>query len=159
MNAFAAGILFALGLALAFAVLAGAARLAFHRRLRRLRAGGPVPLGRLFRRLGTRPEQEAVIGVEADALAEELRRLRDDGRALRGELADLLAGPTLDAEAARRAVAGRVARLDAVGARLAQALARTHAALDEAQRARLAALLRCGPGGRWHGPGRRGVAA
>ena len=70
-------------------LLAGLARRAlWHRRLCRHGRGGPWFLRRVFRRLGTRPEQEQVVTSAADALAAEVRGLGRDARALREELAD-----------------------------------------------------------------------
>jgi hypothetical protein len=147
MSPFAAG---ALG-AVAVLLLAGLVRRARWRRLHRL-GRGPWFLRRLFYRLGTRPEQEAVVFAEAGALGEELRALRLDGRALRAEVADLLAGPAVDPAAVARVLEPRLAKLTALKGRLADALSRTHAALDPAQRSRLADILRGGHGRRaaWH---------
>lgn len=149
MSPFVSG---ALG-AFAVLLLTGLVRRArWHRRLHR--AGrGPWFLRRLFLRLGTRPEQEAVVSAEADALSQELRSLRQDARALRAEMADLLAAPALDAAAVARVLEPRLLKFDALRARLAEAVSRTHAALDPAQRSRLADLLRGGHGhgcAAWH---------
>lgn len=142
MSPFFSGVLGAVTVLL----LAGIVRRAlWHRRFRRGGRGGPWFLRRLFRRLGTRPEQEQVVSAEADALAAELRSLRQDARELRAEVAELLSGPTLDAAAVSRALEARLAKLDAVKARLAEGLARIHAALEPAQRAELATILRRGP--------------
>lgn len=122
--------------------------LARRRRWRRMARLGEPPrllLRGLFRRLGTRPEQEAVLGEEADALAAEVRALREAGRALREELAAMLDAPTLDRAAVDAALAERLARLEALRRRTAEALARVHGALDEGQRRALAAMLRSGP--------------
>jgi Spy/CpxP family protein refolding chaperone len=98
----------------------------------------------LFQRLGTRPEQEAAILADADALASELRALRDDGRALREELSALLEAPSLDRARLDEALSSRVARLDALKARAAEAIARLHGQLVESQRRTLSSLLRRG---------------
>jgi hypothetical protein len=127
----------------------GLFRRACWRRMRRglHRAGaGPFFLRGLFRRLGTRPEQEAVVSAEADALGQELRALRQDAQALRGEVAELLAAPALDAASVSRVLEARLARLEGLKLRLGEALARTHGVLDPEQRARLAALVRSGLG-------------
>jgi uncharacterized membrane protein len=123
------------------------ARVLFFRRLRRWRGRGPMgrlALRGLFRRLGTRPEQEQVLQGDADALAAEIRGLREDGRALRDEIASLLEAPALDRSALEAAVASRVAKLEALRSRAAEALSRFHAVLDEGQRRTLAQLLRGG---------------
>ncbi|HEY7723771.1 MAG TPA: periplasmic heavy metal sensor [Anaeromyxobacteraceae bacterium] len=123
------------------------ARVLFFRRLRRWRGRGPgshFALRGLFRRLGTRPEQEQAVLGDADALAAEIRALREDGRALREEVAALLEAPALDRAALDAAVAARLAKVDALRGRAAEALARLHAVLDEGQRRTLAGLLRGG---------------
>ncbi|HVO20594.1 MAG TPA: periplasmic heavy metal sensor [Anaeromyxobacter sp.] len=149
MSPFVSG---ALG-AVAVLFLAGLVRRAVRHRHLRFREGGASWLiHRLSVRLGARPEQEKVLSSEAGALAEELRALRQDGRALRAEVAELLGGPALDAQAISRALEPRLERLRALRGRVAEALARVHAALDPAQRAKLAELLS-------HGPRRRGPYA
>lgn len=143
-----------LGAAAALALLAFARR----RRLRhRARLGGMPPrflLRGLFRRLGTRPEQEALLRAEADALAAELQAIREEGRALRRELAGFLDGPAVDAAALDAALGARLARLETLRHRTAEALARIHGALDQGQRRVLAELLRSGPHRYAHAGGR-----
>jgi len=146
MSSFAWG---ALG-ALAVLFFLGAVRRAFwHRRLRRWRGRGrgSYALRFLSARLGARPEQERVLSSEAEALAAELHALRDDLFGARSELADLVAGPSLDAAAVAAALERRTEKLAQLRARLADALARVHAALDPEQRLRLAEVLRHGPRG------------
>ncbi|BDG03524.1 periplasmic heavy metal sensor [Anaeromyxobacter oryzae] len=142
MSPFVSG---ALG-AVTILLLAGLARRAvWHRRFRRFQGGRPFLLRGLFRRLGTRPEQEQVVTAEADALAAALGALRGDAVALRTDLAALLAEPALDSARLDAALDARLARLAEVKARLAGALARIHATLDPEQRTRLAELVRSGP--------------
>jgi len=141
-----------LGSLFAFALLALIARARF----RRWRRGGLSPrffLRRLSRRLGARPEQEQVLLAETDALAVELRALREDRDALRRELGALLAAPSLDLSALDAALAARLARLEALRARLRDGLARFHAVLDDGQRRALGQLVEAGPG---HAHGRHG---
>lgn len=141
--------------ALTVLVLAAFARRAAWRRMRR---GGPARLGWLFRRIGARPEQERALRAEADGLSEAFLAFRGDARSLRGELADLLAAPELDAGKVGAVLDARLARLDAVRARVAAAVARVHATLDPPQREALAAMVRSGP--HRHGCGRmRGAHA
>ena len=129
MSPFVSG---ALGAA-AFLLLAGVVRRAvWHRRFHhhgghRRRA---FMLRHLFRRLGTRPEQEQVVTAEADAIAAALRDLRQDAAALREDVAALLAAPALDADAVRAALEKRLARAEGLKGRLAEGIARVHAALD-----------------------------
>jgi len=140
-----------LGTLAAFALLAFLAGLRMRRWRRwrtRMGAGGPPTrflLRGLFRRLGTRPEQEAAILADADALAAELHALREDGRALREELSALLEAPSLDRVKLDGALSARVQRLDGVRARAAEAIARLHSLLDEGQRRSLSELLKRGP--------------
>lgn len=123
-------------------------------RRHRRHTGGLPPrflLRGLFRRLGTRPEQEELLRGEADALAGEVRALREEGLLLRQELAGLLDAPALDPAALDAALERRVERLQALRRRTQEALARIHGALDEGQRRTLAGLLRSGPHRRAHG--------
>lgn len=112
---------------------------------RRLRRRGPARLGWLFRRIGARPEQERAVRAEADALSEAFLALRGDARALRADLADLLAAADLDAARVGAVLDARLARTEALRARFAEAVARVHAALDPPQRAALAEMVRHGP--------------
>ncbi|HET8539800.1 MAG TPA: periplasmic heavy metal sensor [Anaeromyxobacter sp.] len=138
MTAFLSG---ALG-ALAVLLLAAALRRAAWRRMRR---HGPARLGFLLRRIAARPDQARAVRAEADALSEAFLALRGDAGALRGELADLLAAPELDVARVSAALDARLARMDALRARFAEALARVHAVLDPPQREALAAMVRRGP--------------
>lgn len=128
--------------ALAVLSLAAIARRAAWRRLRRR---GPARLGWLFRRIGARPEQERAIRAEMDALSEAFLAMRGDARALRGDLADLLAAPDLDAARVTSALDARLARTETLRARVAEAVARIHAVLEPRQREALAAMVRYGP--------------
>lgn len=144
MSPFLAGVLGAL----VFLLVVGAARRAvWGRHFRRMGRGAPFMLRGLFRRIGARPDQAKAITAEADALAAELRAARSDLLGLRGELADLVAGPALDAEQVVRSMDARLEKAQAARRRLAEAVARVHAVLDPAQREQVAALLRTGPHG------------
>jgi len=151
MSPYLAGALGALALLL---TLRAARRLFWFGRLRRWRAGGPLPLRRVFARLGVRPEQEPLLSAEVEALWREAAGLREDGRAARAELADLFSTAALDAAAVSAALDKRLVHLDALRARAAEALARIHATLDPEQRARLVALVRHGGHRRRHAHGR-----
>jgi len=144
MSPFVSGALGALAVIVTLRVLRGAF---FFGRMRRWRQGGRPPLRFLFRRLGTRPEQEQVISKELDALFQEGGALRDDMREGRAELAALFSAEALDAAALSAALDRRMAKVGEVRLRAEAALARVHAALDPAQRAQLAAMLTRGPGG------------
>lgn len=108
-------------------------------------------LGYLFRRLGTRPDQEAALRAEVDSLFAEIAGFRGEVPALRAEIATLLAGPSLDEAAVSAALEKPLARLAELRARAAAAVSRIHATLDAAQRERLAELVRSGPYGHHHG--------
>jgi uncharacterized membrane protein len=139
--------------ALTVLFLAAVVRRAAWRRFRR-RGFGPRFV---LRRIGASPEQERAVLAETDALGEALNALRGDARALRGDLADLLAADSLDAGRVRAALDLRLARASELREKAADAVARIHAALGPEQRARLAELVRSGPhGGRC---GRRAHAA
>ncbi len=105
----------------------------------------PFGARRLLRRIGATPEQERAVLAETDALAEAFSALRHDARALREDLSELLAAPVLDAHRVSAALDARLVRASELRSRLAEALARVHAALGPEQRARLAALVREGP--------------
>lgn len=141
--------------ALTVLVLAGIARRAAWRRFRH---GGRFGARWVLRRIGARPDQERAVLAETDALAEALHALRGDARALREEVADLVAAPSLDPARVAEVLDARLARARELRTRFGEALSRIHAALDPSQRAELAALVRSGP--RRHGCGRfRGAHA
>jgi uncharacterized membrane protein len=112
---------------------------------RRWRTGGRVGARHVLRRIRARPEQERAVLAETDALAQALQALRGDARALRVDLADLIAAPALDAGRVDAALDARLARLAELRGRFAEAVSRIHALLDPAQRAALAELVRSGP--------------
>jgi Spy/CpxP family protein refolding chaperone len=139
---------FALGFVAAFVALAAAGLF----RARRWHRGRPAvalggrrwPFRRLFARLDTSPAQEQVLVDETAALREDLRSLRAEWAAAREELGALLGEPSLDASRIEAVLATRDARLAALRRRAAEAAARFHAVLDDAQRKTLAALVREG---------------
>lgn len=102
------------------------------------------PFRRLFSRLETSPAQEQVLIDEAAALRQDLAALRNEWTSLREELASLLGEPSLEPSRLEAAFASRDERLSALRRRLAGAVARFHAVLDEAQRRALASMVREG---------------
>ena len=132
--------------ALTVLVLAALVRRAAWRRWRHGHGHGGAR--HVLRRIGATPEQERAVLAETDALAEALRELRADASLLRGDLAELLAAPALDAARVGAALDARLGRAGELRTRLAEAVARIHGALGPEQRARLAELVRAGPGGR-----------
>jgi uncharacterized membrane protein len=145
MTSFFAG---ALG-AIAVLVVLGSARALAWRRFGHRHAGHR--LRRLARRIGARPDQEALLRAEAEAVFAELRGLRGELLGARGELADLLASPAADRTAFDAVLGKHGEKLARARGRLAEGLANVHATLDSAQRERLAAMLRRGPHHRHHG--------
>jgi uncharacterized membrane protein len=105
----------------------------------------PYGARHLLHHIGATPEQERAVLAETDALAAALRGLREDARALRADLADLLAAPALEPGRVSAAFDARLARSAELRAQLAEGVARIHAALGAEQRARLAELVRSGP--------------
>lgn len=140
----------ALGAAALLLVAGSARHLAWRLGRRRFRGHG---VGWLAARIHARPDQEELLRAEAEAIFAELRGVRGELHGGRSALAELLADPAAD-EAAFDAILSRQgARLERARARVAQGLARVHAALDPTQRAALAALIRRGPQRlhhRWH---------
>jgi uncharacterized membrane protein len=112
--------------------------------------GGP-PWARMRRRmrffygamaaLDLSPAQEKLVRTELEALKEKARQLRPELHQTRSDLARAVGGPVLD----RAALDGVFTRHDqALGelrAALTGALERIHAALDDRQRERLAAMI------------------
>lgn len=131
----------ALGAATVLTLAAVARRAAWRRFSRGPRHG----VRHVLRRIGATPEQERAVLAETDALADALHALRQDGRALRADLADLLAAPALDPARVAAALDARLGKAGELRGKLADAVARIHAALGAEQRARLAALVREGP--------------
>lgn len=145
------GILTGLLVALSIVVLLRALR--FLARRRGWRGRGLVAR-RLLRRIDATPEQERLFLAELDALRSVLAEVRGGLHASREELARALESDRLEPSALEALAAEPLRRLDAARARLAEGMARIHAALAPEQRVRLAAALRAGPGrhGRRCGP-------
>lgn len=108
-------------------------------------------LGAALQRIEATPAQERAIVAEVDRLEQRLKAARGGLADLRGELGEVLRGPSVD----DAALAGLTGRIDtATGearAALLDALRNLHQLLDEKQRERVADLL--GKGGGWRGPG------
>lgn len=115
---------------------------------RRFARGRHLVPRRVLRRIGATPEQERAVLAETETLADVLGALRRDAGALRGDLAELLAAPSLDAARVGAALDARLGRAAELRTRVAEVIARVHATLGPDQRARLATLVREGPHGR-----------
>lgn len=120
---------------------------------RRWRGGAGAGARHVLRRIGARPDQERALLAEVEAVTDLLRALRGDAGALRGDLADLLAGPAAEPARVTAALDARLSKTAELRARFAEAVSRVHAALDPSQREALAELVRFGP--RRAGCGRR----
>lgn len=108
-------------------------------------------LDRLAEELDLSPEQQKAIEEEMAELRSTTRPMKKEWKRSRGDLSDALRSDDFDAETmgemfARHDDALRDLRKGVVGA-----LAKIHAVLDPAQRARLAELLSSGLGPRWGG--------
>ncbi len=98
----------------------------------------------LFDRLDATPAQEKVLLEGAAALREHLAAAHAEWDAIRGELAALLGEDSLDRGRLESLLARPAEKLGAARARLADTVASFHAALEGAQRKRLADLVREG---------------
>jgi hypothetical protein len=118
--------------------------------LRRGRFGHGRGFRRLVQRLSASPSQEDVLRGVADGFFATGRATRDDVRALRAALSDVLENETLDESALDAALA----RFDAATSRLRETLltqTRTvHNTLDVAQRKRLVGYFNHGSCGLRH---------
>lgn len=108
-------------------------------------------LGAALHRIDATPAQERAIVAEVDRLEARLKAARGGLGELRGELAEVMRGPSAD----DAAVASLLSRIDAATAEaraaLLDALRNLHALLDDKQRGSLADLL--GRSGSWRGGG------
>src|SRR5512146_288487 len=141
------GILAVLG---AFALLRFVVFLGFRRRWMRRRGWGRHGYGarrawlfrQLFERLDATPAQETIVLDGAAALHDDLAAARAEWLAIRDELATLLAQDALDRGRLESLAARPTEKLGAARARLVETVASLHAALQGAQRRRLAELVR-----------------
>ncbi len=108
----------------------------------------------LFSRLETTPGQEKVIGTAAEGVVAAARKAKDEIDESRKDVARTISGAAFDEGALGSAFARWDEAVSGVRKAIADALASTHEALDERQRARLAELLAKGHGdwSRWDHP-------
>ena len=97
----------------------------------------------LFSRLDASPAQEKVIRNAMDEARGSAKRLRDQLKASRGELADLVRGEWNE-DQVQAWVAGRAAQFNEAAPELVQAFAKVHEVLDDRQRSTLAHFLEKG---------------
>ena len=95
----------------------------------------------LYRRLDTTTGQEKEIAAAMQIVEDQARRVRDDARSTRSDLAGLLLTESLDEETLAGVLTRHEERLGEVQRAFADAFARIHIALDPEQRATLAGML------------------
>jgi uncharacterized membrane protein len=96
-------------------------------------------------RIGARPDQEETIQAAVNELKDSAGRLRGEGRRTRQEIADALRKPGFDEVAMGELFARHDTELETLRKAVVGALAKTHDALDEKQRHRLADIISAGP--------------
>jgi hypothetical protein len=107
--------------------------------------GGPgVVLRAIMSRIGARPDQEETIRNAVGEFRDTASRLRGEGRKTREEIADALRKPAFDEVAMGELFARHDTVLESLRRSLVGTLAKTHDALDEKQRHRLADILSSG---------------
>ena len=108
--------------------------------------GGPgVFMRAVMSRIGARPDQEETIHAAVNELRDAASKLRGEGRRTRSEIADALRKPSFDEVAMGELFARHDTELEQLRKSVVGALARTHDALDDKQRHRLADILSEGP--------------
>ena len=108
--------------------------------------GGPMVFLRgVLHRIGARPEQEETIRAAVDELKDTASSLRGEGRRTREEIADAFRKPGFDEVAMGELFARHDGAIERLRKALVGTLAKTHDALDEKQRHRLADLIAAGP--------------
>jgi uncharacterized membrane protein len=107
--------------------------------------GGGVFMRAVLSRIGARPDQEEAIRDAVNELRDSGGKLRGEGRRTRDEIADAFRKPSFDEVAMGELFARHDSVLEGLRKSLVGALAKTHDALDEKQRHRLADLMAQGP--------------
>ncbi|MBK7584025.1 MAG: periplasmic heavy metal sensor [Myxococcales bacterium] len=106
----------------------------------------------LFERLDTTPGQERVIRSAIDDLVDQGHAAKRELEESRKDVARAMRADSFDAEAMGEAFAKHDVVLSSMRKAAVESLARTHEALDERQRQRLAEMIDAGIGRRWRGP-------
>lgn len=127
-----------IGFVIAGASVAGLLLLSRHSGRRRFGRRG---LYWALRRLDTSPGQERVIRNAVDELLERGRAFRQQGPAVREELAQLLGGSKLEASALEAWLDRRIQEARAVFPEIAGELTKIHEVLDDRQRRELSRLV------------------
>jgi uncharacterized membrane protein len=108
--------------------------------------GGPgVVMRAVMSKIGARPDQRDTIREAMEELRESAKGLRGEGRKTREEIAEAMRKPAFDEVAMGELFARHDTALEGLRKAVVGALARTHNALDERQREKLADLIAAGP--------------
>jgi protein CpxP len=100
--------------------------------------GGPMMHGRMLQSVGATAEQQTRIQDIMKAARTDVRKLHEDAGDMRGQGAQLLAAPTIDARAVEALRQKRVALHDAVSKRMTQAMVDAATVLTPEQRQKMA---------------------
>lgn len=124
-----------------------------HRRGRgRGRGGRSMWLWHALERLDLSPAQEKLVKSEIDQLKQKAGGLKQEGTSARADMARSIRGDSFEENALAEMFIRHDDLLHGLRGDLAGALGRIHAALDPAQRERLAEMIESGPRRPWGGP-------
>jgi periplasmic protein CpxP/Spy len=116
----------------------------------RAKAFGAERLKRLLADVAASEQQTAQIQKIMGSAFDDLAAIGKERRDLRGQIADILARPTIDRRAVEQARQAQMQLADRASQRMTQAMADSAEVLDPQQRQKLAERLKQGPRG--HGP-------
>ena len=108
-------------------------------------------LRRVFQALDTTPGQEKVIRAAVEELVAEASKHRGEAQKSREDIARAMRSPSFDETVMGELFARHDASLEALRKAVVGALAKTHEALDEEQRKRLASMIERAGGFGWRG--------
>lgn len=107
--------------------------------------GGGWVLRSVMNRIGARPDQAEVIRDAVNELKDTASKLKGEGKRTRQDLGEILRRPNFDEVMMGELFARHDSGMDELRKALVGALGRTHNALDDKQRARLADIIASGP--------------
>jgi Spy/CpxP family protein refolding chaperone len=99
----------------------------------------------LYEQLDTTPGQEKVIREAADELRDNARKLKDEVRGSRTDVAQAVRSPSFDETRIGEVFAKHDTAIESMRKAAVGAVAKVHAVLDDKQRERLAELIESGP--------------
>lgn len=108
-------------------------------------------LRRVFQALDTSPGQEKVIRAAVEELVQVMTQHRGEMQKSREDIAKAMRGPSFDETTMGELFARHDAALESMRKAVVGALAKTHEALDEEQRKRLANMIERAGGFGWRG--------